>query len=146
VDNEQYLQVSYFVAAGAGIVAAVVTALVLRRANREATEAPSAAAWAGRLLRRGLPAWLILAVLAAFMSVSYFPARGCNEPSKTYSQIVADRDHLVQVTKTQASEMANQLAVALVDYGVVLGIFLWARARSIAGKPRFSPTPRRPTY
>lgn len=139
MSNEQYLQVSYFVAAGAGVAAAVVTALVLRRANREATEAPSDVAWAGRLLRRGLPTWLILAVLLGFVSVSYFDCK-----HDTYEEVVADRGHLVGVTRLQASVMARYLTCALVGYGVVLGLFLWARAKSIAGKPRFSPKPRRP--
>ncbi len=119
-------------------MAAVVTALVLRRANREATEAPTAAAWAGRLLRRGLPVWLILAALLGFMSISYFDCQ-----HDTYNKVVGDRGHLVRVTEAQSSAMAHYLAYALLGYGLVLMIFLWARARSIAGKPRFSPSPRR---
>jgi purine-cytosine permease-like protein len=129
VTNEQYLQVSYFLAATAGVVAAVVTGLLLARAHREATEAP-ALARLGKLLRRVFPTWLILAVLLGFLSVSYFD---CDHHS--YSAVVANREYLVNKTEEQASSMARYLATALIAYGFVLAGFLLARARADAKKP-----------
>lgn len=123
MNNETYLRLSYFVAAAIGVLAAVAAVLVLRRRHRDATggDAPNGL---GRLLRRAFPTWLILAVLLGFMSVTYFD---CGH--KTYPSIVGDRAHLVCKTQEQASAMAYYLAAALVGYGFVVMLGLWARAR-----------------
>jgi len=133
VTNEQYLYVSYFVAAGAGITAAAVMILWLGRAHREAT-AGAAAKRLCMVLRRAFPAWFILAVLLGFMSVTYFD---CNHGS--YATIVADRGHLIHKTQEQVTAMCRYLAVALVAYGFVMMLFLWARARSVRNKPTRGP-------
>jgi hypothetical protein len=124
VTNEHYLYVSYFVAVGAGITVAAVMTLWLGRAHREAT-AGAAANGLGTVLRRAFPAWLILAVLLGFMSVTYFD---CSHGS--YATIVADREHLIHKTQEQVTAMCRYLAVALVAYGFVIMLFLWARARA----------------
>jgi hypothetical protein len=121
MDNERYLVVSYFAAAGIGVAAAVATALVLGGPIRRAL---AAAAPLGRLLRRALPAWLVLAVLLGFLSVTYFDCH-----YKTYQDIVASRYHLVEKTFEQGSQMAVYLASALVAYGLALGIGLAVQAR-----------------
>jgi hypothetical protein len=128
VTNEQYLQTSYFVAAAAGVVVALGTGFVLAGAHRQATAVP-VLTWLGKLLRRLFPTWLILAVLLGFVSVSYLD---CNHHS--YSEIVADRNHLVHKTEEQAATMARYLALALIAYGFVLLAFLWARVRATARK------------
>ena len=115
--NEQYLVVSYFAAAAAGVVASVLTALVLYKPLRGAVEMLLAPA--GRLLRRLLPMWLILAVLFAFMSVSYLD---CGHHS--YREVVEDRPHLVNTTHSQARTMAAYLGVGLVSYCLALAIAL----------------------
>ena len=125
VTNEQYLYVSYFVAAGAGIVAAAVMICWFGRAHREAT-AGAAAKGLGMVLRRVFPIWLILAVLLGFISVTYFD---CSHGS--YATIVADRGHLIHKTQEQVTAMCRYLAVALVAYGFVMMMFLWARARAV---------------
>lgn len=127
--NDQYLQVSYFIAAAAGVVAAVATGLLLARPHREATEDP-ALARLGKLLRRFFPTWLILAVLLGFLSVSYLD---CNHHS--YSDVVAHREYLVDKTEEQGTTMARYLAIALIAYGFVLGGVLLARARAAVKKP-----------
>ena len=104
---------------------AVVTVLILAGANRLATAGPVAKKL-GTILRRVFPTWLILAVLLGFMSVSYFD---CGHNS--YAGIVADRPHLVSRTHEQASAMLLYLAIALVVYGFILMLFLWARARQM---------------
>ena len=124
VTNEQYLYVSYFVAAAAGITAAAVMILWLGRAHREAT-AGAATNVLGIVLRRAFPAWLILAVLLGFMSVTYFD---CSHGS--YATIVEDRQHLIHKTQEQVTAMCRYLAVAVVAYGFVMMLFLWARAKS----------------
>ena len=133
VTNEQYLYVSYFVAAAAGITAAAVMILWLGRAHREAT-AGAATNVLGIVLRRAFPAWLILAVLLGFMSVTYFD---CSHGS--YATIVEDRQHLIHKTQEQVTAMCRYLAVALVAYGFVVMLFLWARARSVRNKPTRGP-------
>jgi hypothetical protein len=128
VTNEHYLYVSYFAAAAAGVAGALVVALVLRRPHREATAGGGSL---GTLLRRALPAWLILGVLLAFTSVTYFDcAHG------KYAEIVADRDHLVAKTQEQTAAMARVMAVGLLAYGFALVPFLWARARIGRGPSR----------
>jgi len=121
MDNERYLVVSYFAAAGIGVAMALATALVLGGPIRRAL---AAAAPLARLLRRALPPWLVLAVLLGFLSVTYFDCQ-----HKTYQDIVADRHHLVERTFEQGSQMAVYLAAALVAYGLALGIGLAAQAR-----------------
>ena len=121
MDNERYLVVSYFAAAGIGVAMALATALVLGGPIRRAL---AAAAPLARLLRRALPPWLVLAVLLGFLSVTYFDCQ-----HKTYQDIVANRYHLVEKTFEQGSHMAVYLASALVAYGLVLGIGLAAQAR-----------------
>lgn len=119
--NEHYLYVSYFAAAAAGAAGALVVALILRRPHREATAGGGAM---GTLLCRALPAWLILGVLLAFTSVSYFDcAHG------DYAKIVAGRDYLVAKTQEQTVVMARVMAVGLLVYGFALVPFLWGRAR-----------------
>jgi len=133
VTNEQYLYVSYFVAAAAGITAAAVMILWLGRAHREAT-AGAATNVLGIVLRRAFPAWLILAVLLGFMSVTYFD---CSHGS--YATIVEDRQHLIHKTQEQVTAMCRYLAIALIAYGFVMMLFLWARARSVRNKPTRGP-------
>jgi tellurite resistance protein TehA-like permease len=66
-----------------------------------------------------LPAWLVLLVLFAFTSVSYLD---CHHDS--YQDVVKDRGHMEHVTRTQASEMLNYLAVGLLTYTAALAIML----------------------
>ncbi|MHC4186285.1 MAG: hypothetical protein ACYSR4_10180, partial [Planctomycetota bacterium] len=60
-------------------------------------------------------------VLLAFMTVSYMECR-------TYEEVVADRDYLIDKTQEQLYRMSVWLAVALTTYAAVLMLFLWARA------------------
>ena len=121
--NEQYLYVSYFAAAAVGLSLAAITAAILARPHRLAT-AGTAISKLATILRRVFPAWLVLAVLLGFVSVSYFD---CGHSS--YNSIITDRPHLISKTQEHASHMAMYLAIAVVAYGFVLITFLWARAR-----------------
>ena len=120
--NEHYLVVSYFAAAGAGVVAAVAVALVLRKPLRKALAA--CVAPLAPIVRRSLPAWLVLAVLLGFLSVTYFD---CGHDS--YEKIVADREHLVSKTCEQGSAMSLYVAVGLVLFSLVVGLCVFAHAR-----------------
>ncbi len=80
-------------------------------------------------MRRIFPSWLILTVLLAFISVSYFD---CSH--KTYQEIVNDHAHLVNTTRQQVSAMLNWLAIALYFYGLLLIFFLLAIVRNIKQK------------
>ncbi len=75
-------------------------------------------------MKRIFPLWLIVAVLLAFISVSYID---CSH--KDYQQVVADRGHLVSKTREQVWTMLAWLAVALFTYCLMLVLFLWAVAR-----------------
>jgi nitrate reductase gamma subunit len=124
VTNELYLYISYFAAATGGVLfAAATAALWLRRSHREATGV-RASGRLGKVLRRAFPAWLVLAVLLGFTSVTYFD---CGHGG--YAAVVADRGHLVHKTQEQVTAMARYLAVALIAYGFVLTAVLAARAR-----------------
>ena len=128
--NEQYLYVSYFAAAAGGACLAVVSAVVMARPHRLAT-AGVVVQKLGALLRRVFPVWLVLAVLLGFLSVSYIDCAHSD-----YAQVVEDRQHLVHTTQDQASAMMQYLAVALLTYGFVLMLLLWARARRLHKKLR----------
>jgi cytochrome bd-type quinol oxidase subunit 2 len=124
VTNEQYLYISYVVAAAAGIGLAILTAIILARPNRQATEG-KVLPKLGKFLRRAFPSWLILMVLLAFISVSYIDCEHTN-----YAKVVASRDHLVNKTQEQVFQMSIYLSIALMSYAIVLILFLWARART----------------
>ena len=126
--NEQYLVVSYFSAVVGGVVLAVVTAMIVRGPLRRAVG--GAFRPLGRLVRRVLPAWLVLMVLLAFTMVSYFD---CSHHS--YRQIVEDRPHLISVTRTQSRYMLICLGLALLVYVLVLAVVLAVRPRVDEGKP-----------
>jgi len=122
--NEAYLYTSYFAAIILGFVLATVTLGILRRPHPEATTGAKVKKL-GSLMRHVFPSWLILAVLLAFISVSYID---CNH--STYAQVVADRNHLVDKTQEQVYTMLIWLTFALFTYCFVLVLFLWARARA----------------
>jgi hypothetical protein len=127
VTNEEYLHASYFAAIAIGVLVAVASAAWLASGHREATHGPGVARL-GKVVRRAFPPWLILAVLLGFASVTYFD---CGHD--TYGKIVADRAHLVSKTQEQAAAMARYLAVAIMGYGFVMVLMLWARARRTSG-------------
>ena len=127
--NEQYLIVSYFTAAGGGLVMAVITAALLRGALRQALR--SVLSPLGRLLRRVLPAWLILAVLFAFMSVSYFD---CTH--HTYQEVVADRPHMIDVTRAQIQHMLLYVSIAMFAYTLGLAVMLAISPRIAGNEPK----------
>ncbi|MGD8501604.1 MAG: hypothetical protein PVJ86_13210 [Phycisphaerales bacterium] len=122
--NETYLYVSYFAAIVLGLALAGGAWAILRRPHRQATTAPQVKKL-GSLMRRVFPSWLILAVLLAFISVSYID---CSH--RDYAQVVADWDHLVSKTQEQVHTMLIWLAVALFTYCSLLALFLWAGART----------------
>ena len=121
--NEQYLIVSYFAVAGGGVALAILTTFVLMGPVKRALE--GAVAPLARILRRALPAWLILAALLGFMSVSYFDCA-----HKTYEDIVKDESFLVGKNFEQGAQVCRYAAVALAAYAVALGLALFAYARS----------------
>jgi len=127
--NEQYLVVSYFAAAGVGVLLAVLTALFLSAPLTRVLA--GVARPLGTVFRRFLPSWLILAVLFSFFSVTYYDCQ-----HDTYQKIVADRHYLVQKNFEQGADMTWYLAAALAAYGLVLGISLLGRgqARSPSGR------------
>jgi len=127
--NEQYLVVSYFAAAAAGVLLGVLTTLCLSRPLTKALE--GVARPLAVVFRRFLPPWLILAVLLGFFSVTYYDCK-----HNTYQDIVSDRHHLVQKNFEQGSRMTQYMAAALAAYGLVLGLSLWGgvRARSPADR------------
>jgi len=121
--NEQYLIVSYFAVAGAGVALAVLTTLVLMGPVKRALE--GAVAPLARILRRALPAWLVLAALLGFLSVSYFDCAHTK-----YEQIVNNRPYLEKKNFEQGSQICRYAAVALAAYAAALGLALFAHART----------------
>ncbi|HUX01249.1 MAG: hypothetical protein WBD63_09225 [Phycisphaerae bacterium] len=132
MSNESYLVVSYFAAAGAGVLLAVLTALFLSAPLSKALA--RVARPLGTVFRRFLPSWLILAVLLGFLSVTYYD---CSHG--TYQKIVADRHHLVQKNFEQGAGITQYLATALAAYGLVLGLSLLGGARNSSAPDRQPP-------
>ena len=120
--NEQFLYITYFGSAAGGIALAVITAVILARPHRQATESQFLPKL-GKFLRCVFPPWLIIAVLLGFMSVSYTECR-------SYAEIVGDRDYMVDKTQEIVYRMAFCLAIAVLAYALVLILFLLARARA----------------
>jgi len=123
--NEQFLYVSYFSAAGAGVLLAIVTAVLLRNAVCRAM-AGVALKGLAQLAGRVLPAWLVLTVLLGFISVSYFD---CSHQS--YQSVVADREHMEAVSRNHAQTILFCLAITLTAFVVMLTILL-----CVTGRPR----------
>ena len=121
--NEQFLYVSYFSAAGAGIFLAIVTAVLLRNAICRAL-AGAAVKGLVQLVGRVLPAWLVLTVLLGFISVSYMD---CSHQS--YQSVVADREHMEAVSRSHAQTILFSLTITLTAFVVMLTILLCATGR-----------------
>ena len=121
--NEKYLYISYFASVILGLVLTTVTLVILRRPHQEATIGAKVRKL-GSLMKRILPAWLVLTELLAFISVSYIDCDHTN-----YEQVVADRDHLISKTQEQVSNMSLWLAIALFTYCFVFVLFLLIKAR-----------------
>ena len=121
--NEMYLYISYFAVIFSGLVLAIATILILNKAHQQATSNKKAKKLSS-LLRRVFPSWLILAVVLAFISVSYID---CSHSD--YAQIVADRDHLINKTQQQVSNMLIWLAVGLFLWGLILIGFLMTASK-----------------
>jgi len=125
--NEQYLYISYFSTGAAGIALAILIAVVLKKPMKAATDT-GALLKLGKFLRRIFPAWLATIVLLGFMMVSYFD---CSHGS--YSEITADRAHLVRKTAEQLNNNFMFSAVALTIYLGVFILFIWAETRTARG-------------
>jgi len=132
VTNEQYLIVSYFTVAGGGIVAAMITAALLRAGLRRAVAAISrtVCSYLGRLL----PAWLVLAALLAFVSVSYIDCA-----HTTYQSVVESEQHLVATTHKQVGRIFTYLAIGVFTYALALAVLMvvyrWAANAGRPGRP-----------
>ena len=122
-----YLYVSYFAAVIFGLVFAIVITAILRKPHRQATTDVKAGKL-GTLIRSIFPSWLILTILLAFISVSYFD---CSHT--TYQQVIEDRDYLVNKTQEQISNILMWLVIALLAYCFILVLFLWAKSKQNKG-------------
>ncbi len=78
---------------------------------------------------RIFPSWLILTVLLAFISVSYFD---CSHT--TYQDVIKDRTHLVNITREQIHTMLVWLAIAMFIYCLLLVLYLLAAVRNLRQK------------
>ncbi len=122
--NETYLYVSYFSAIILGLALATVTAVVLRKPHQKIVAAAKVRKL-GSLVKRVFSFWVFVAVLLAFISVSYID---CSH--ENYAKVIADRDHLIDKTQAHVCRMSICLAIALFTYCFALVLFLWARARA----------------
>ncbi len=121
MDNETYLQISYFVVCGCSLAVGLLTYRLLRHRFRAVCDA----APRSRLAAVTRPLFLFGTVVPAFLgfgSVSYF---SCTQTS--YAQIVANRAHLIQVNFDQLqAAMAYSIVAVFIWCLIVLGIVLTA--------------------
>ena len=135
--NETFLYLSYFSALVLGLVLACVMLVVLRKSHREII-ASDKVRKLGSLIKRVFSFWVFVAVLLAFISVSYID---CSH--ENYASVIADRDHLVNKTQEHLSRMSICLAVALFTYCLALVLFLWAGVKAKQSAPPPLPNPPR---
>jgi len=135
MSNEQYLIVSYFLVGGLSIVIGVAAYAYLRRPFEGLSRAFPNRNFAS-LLKRLLPAGLVLPALAGFLSVSY---QGCNQ---NYASIIADRSYLIGKNQEQVSAICFFLMLAVLAWGIVVFLSLLSRPK---GPRRGAPQePNRP--
>ena len=118
MSNEEYLAVSYWMMAALSALAGCAAWMRLRgplgrlAGNARRDLVP--------LVRRLLPAGLILPAIAGFCSVSY---RGCID-HENYASIVADRSYLIAKNHAQAREALAYLKWAVVIWCVFAFLLL----------------------
>lgn len=127
MSNEEYLAVSYWIMAALSALAGCAAWMRLRgpldrlAGNARRDLVP--------LVRRLLPAGLILPAIAGFCSVSY---RGCID-HENYASIVADRSYLIAKNHAQAQAALEYLKWALVVWCVFALLILMLRRSEAAG-------------
>jgi len=117
--NEQFLYLTYFGATVGGVALAACTALLLDRSLRQALQSGHVSKLLGRLF----PTWLIMVTLLGFMSVSYMEC-------KQYSDVISDRQYLIDKAQDIVYRMALALKIALFAYAIVVIPHLWSAAKS----------------
>lgn len=112
--NETFLAVSYIAGGAVCVCAGLAGWLWLRLPMDQITSALPRKPL-GIVLRKSLPATLILFALAAFLSVSY---PGCDQ--RAYNAIVADRGYMIGKNLEQVSTALSWVVGGVVTWGVIL--------------------------
>ena len=118
MENDTFLVVSYFAGCAVCLCVGLAAWWWLRRPIIEITGAVPRKPL-GMVLRKSLPATLILFALAAFLSVSY---RGCDE--RPYDRIVADRGFMISKNLEQVSAALSWVVAGVVAWGVIMAFGL----------------------
>lgn len=109
--NDEFLISSYFLVGLICLCLGVAAYLWLRRPVEQIISALHQKDWEN-ILKKSLPASIILLALSGFLSVSYY---GCS--GLAYKDIVSDRDYIVSINEQQVSQTLSS---------IVLAVFLWA--------------------
>lgn len=121
--NEAFLVVSYIAGGVVCLCVAIAAWLWLRRPIVQIAGALPRKPL-GFLLRKSLPATLMLFALAAFLSVKY---TGCDE--RPYDRIVADRGYMIGKNMEQVSTALSWVVAGVVVWGVIILFSLLAIQR-----------------
>lgn len=127
MSNEHYLIVSYFLVAVVSLCLGAAVYRVLRTPFAAIAEAATGKL-GSRSLTRALAVFMTLAAVVGFLSVSY-TQRAC---TKSYEQIVRDRDLLVRINQEQLQQTSDWIVSAVFLWCVValLCLLAWRRSRA----------------
>jgi len=118
MSNETYLIAAYFVVGAICLGISVAAYLWLRGPMQGIANSLPYQNW-GKVIGKGFPLSMVLFVLSACLSVSYYG--GCEQ--KKYNEIVNDRSYIT-------TKNAEQVSAGL--YGVIWSVGLWSVILAVA--------------
>lgn len=128
MSNEHYLIVSYFLVGLVSLCLGITVYRVLRAPFATIAEAATGRL-RGRVLTRALGAFMTLAAVLGFLSVTY-TQKGC----RSYEEIVKDRAYLVQTNHQQLQRTGDWIVSAVFLWCVVVLICLLGLRRPTANR------------
>jgi hypothetical protein len=124
MSNETYLIAAYFVVSAICLAISVAAYRWLRRPMQATADSLLRENW-GKIIRRGFPLSMVLFVLCACLSVSYYGCEG-----KEYSDIVKDRSYITAKNAEQISKSLDAVVRSVALWSVILAVALRASRRT----------------
>jgi hypothetical protein len=140
--NDAFLIASYFAGGLICVCLGLAAYAWLRRPVVQIADALPQRSWGG-VLKRSLPASMILFALSAFLSVKY---DSCG--TRSYKDILSDHSYMITKNQEQISETFSSITVAVFLWGAIILFALLAIRRAQAatksrgeGKDSFATDP-----